>query len=533
LSSQMTFEIPIFENKTSLLLSGRTSYLAWILKGISFLKDKMKSNIIDLGLYDANIKLSHKFNTHNLLSFGFYQNSDWFYNEKNENTNVIAESKDKIGFGWGNTLLYLNYTGIINSKFSFHSTFGVNKYLQNGISENSDKGGQGDYFKMVINSNATDYVTKNSVKYNSNRMFFETGFELSKHEFRPNILSATIKNGENSNNIENKSIKIFKPINISAFINANYKIISNLEISGGLRFSKYSIEDTSFLSYEPRISLKFNVNKNLWLKGSYDYTSQNLHLLMNNFAGAYGTDLWLPVTKNTNQQNAEQYSFGFTGKYKGFSVGIDAYYKQMNNLIAYKLNGFTQTLFRPWEELIETGGQGTSKGIEFWTEKSFGDFTGYISYTLSKTDRTFKNIDFGQSYPFKYDRRHDFSLNLQYKFNEKVSFSASWVYMTGHAISLPTGIYKKYQEQNNYENTLYYYGNRNSSRMPAYHRLDLSMQYQKQKKLSMVTWHFGLYNAYYRKNAYYISPFVDEKTNKFYQETLFPIIPSIKYEMKF
>ncbi|MEQ8812305.1 MAG: TonB-dependent receptor, partial [Imperialibacter sp.] len=223
-------------------------------------------------------------------------------------------------------------------------------------------------------------------------------------------------------------------------------------------------------------------------------------------------------------------------------VSIEAYYKDMTNLIEYSEGASYLDPQKDWQDKVSTG-NGVSYGTELLIQKKTGRFSGWIGYTLSRTERTFPDLNFGKTYPYKYDRRHDVSLVGIYKLRDDFEFSATWVYGTGNAVSLPEERYAGQGQSYNagpgrptyyFYDELLYYPSRNNYRMRAYHRLDVSVSKTKKKKWGQQTWSFGAYNAYSRANPFFMDIGYDRSGNKkFKQYSLFPIIPSVRYNFEF
>jgi hypothetical protein len=266
--------------------------------------------------------------------------------------------------------------------------------------------------------------------------------------------------------------------------------------------------------------------------------NQYIHLLTNSTVGL-PTDLWLPVTDSVKPQHSVQCAIGsaFTIKH-GYDISVEAYYKKMENLIEYKEGASFMTISEDWQRKIEMG-KGWSYGFEFLFRKAAGKTTGWIGYTLAWTNRKFDAISEGKIFPAKYDRRHDISLVVTHKFNEKVDMGLSWVFGSGNTVTLPTEKYSAVQNETYYGfyNEIEYFGARNNFRMPSYHRLDVSFNFRKQKKWGKRTWTIGAYNAYNRKNPFFIYIDQDSQQNAVKkvvrQISLFPIIPSISYQFEF
>ncbi len=289
------------------------------------------------------------------------------------------------------------------------------------------------------------------------------------------------------------------------------------------------------------------------MKASYARMQQYIHLLTNNNIGL-PTDLWVPATDKILPQKSHQIAFGFAKTFSEmYSLSIEGYYKTMDNLIEYKDGASFMGASTEWEDKVEMG-KGWAYGGELFFEKRIGKLTGWVGYTLSWTNRQFDGINEGKIFPYKYDRRHDISVVLSYPINEKWDFSASWIYGTGTAHTLPTERYYGNTSGSNYGGILnsgyVYYNNnqpsgdfsgevqhidgRNSIRAADYHRLDVSFQKTTKKKWGESTWTLGVYNAYNRKNPFYYYIGRDNRGNRALRRvSLFPFIPSATLSFKF
>ena len=264
--------------------------------------------------------------------------------------------------------------------------------------------------------------------------------------------------------------------------------------------------------------------------------NQYIHLLTNSGIGL-PTDLWVPATPRVVPEQSRQVAAGVAHTTReDIEVSIEAYYKWMNNIIEYR-EGANFLLNQGWESQVVSG-QGRSYGAEFFVQKKTGKTTGWLSYTYSRTTRQFEELNFGKPFPFKYDRRHDVSFTIAHQLNEHWQLAATWVYGTGNAISLPVAAYKSYSGQygtGNYGIPVYYYPERNNYRMRAYHRLDLGANYSRKSRWGRWGLNFGVYNAYNRKNPFFIYEGIDDATGDpaFKQVSLFPIIPSLAFNFEF
>lgn len=281
------------------------------------------------------------------------------------------------------------------------------------------------------------------------------------------------------------------------------------------------------------------------IKLGYAQMQQNVHLLTGSSTGM-PSDYWLPPTRTLAPQLSTQYSAGWahTTANKKYEMSIEAYYKEMDNLISFKDGVSYFTGLGNWESHVEGKGKGTAKGIEFFLKKNTGKTTGWIGYTLSETMRKFEEINQGKRYPFRYDRPHDISIVVQHEIKPSIDFFASWVYNTGNAITLAKEHYMVPHEPiDGYEKpyvSVEIYDGKNSTRMQAYHRLDVGVNFIKKRKNVERIWRLSVYNIYNRQNAYFYFWGTDIKSDelegtepRLYKQTLFPIIPSVSYSWTF
>jgi hypothetical protein len=282
----------------------------------------------------------------------------------------------------------------------------------------------------------------------------------------------------------------------------------------------------TYTGIEPRISAAYLLDEVSSIKSSYTRTAQYLHLLSNSTT-SNPSDLWVPSSNNVKPQYADQVALGYFRNFSDneYEASAEIYYKNMQNQIDYK-NG-ADLLLNPDVEGLLRYGREWSYGLEILIRKRFGQFSGWIGYTLSRTEEQIAQINKGEPFPARQDRTHDLSIVGIYTYNSEWTFSATWVFYTGNAVTFPAGNYMV-------EGRLVpYYTERNGYRMPTYHRLDLSATWTLGPKSNL---NFSLYNAYNRLNAYAITfrrdP-EDPKKTQAVQTTFFPIIPSVTYNFNF
>jgi hypothetical protein len=286
----------------------------------------------------------------------------------------------------------------------------------------------------------------------------------------------------------------------------------------------------TYLNLEPRIALTYLLSGSSSIKASYDRNVQNLHLITNSTT-SNPTSLWLPSSNNIKPETSDQFSLGYYRNFNNNNIefSTEIYYKNLNNQIDYK-NGAQLNFNENVESQLLTG-TGRAYGVEFYLKKNSGRLNGWLSYTLSRSEKKIDGINNNRYYPATQDRTHDISVVAIFNASKKWTLSGTWVYYTGNAVTFPSG---KYQVAGR---LLEYYTERNGYRMPAYNRLDLAATWMRKKTIHRESsWTFSVYNALNRSNAYTISfrknPDDETKTQAI-QTSLFKIIPSITYNFKF
>jgi outer membrane receptor for ferrienterochelin and colicin len=314
------------------------------------------------------------------------------------------------------------------------------------------------------------------------------------------------------------------------YVSDNFKPLDKLTINAGLRFDAYFVDNIVHASLQPRFSCNYQLINNLSIKASYTRVTQQLHLLSATSSGA-PSDIWVPSTKKVAPSNSNEFVLGINYNFKNIvTLTVEGFTKYMNNLIMYKEGASYAIDKTDWQNMIETG-KGKSQGIEFGLKKEKGNTTGWISYTLSRTTRQFDNINFGNEFPFTYDRTHNIAIALMQKLGKKFEIGADWLYATGNAITLSNTMYYNivplppdeiYQSINHYESI-------NGERMPTFHRLDVCINYNKTGKILSYKISLGAYNIYARQNPYYII----ESPEGIKMESLFKVLPYLSLSLKF
>ncbi len=539
IASRLTLEGPIIKNTTSFMVSARRTYIDALIAPILALaqvNQGLGSTSLALYFYDLNAKVNHKISEKDRLYFSIYGGSDVF-NVANTTRTATETFKTSGGFNWGNVTSAARWNHLFTDKLFANTTLTYSNYQFNFPIEASQTTGgvtQGISAKYI--SGIEDWAGKIDFDYAPNpNHFVRFGANVTRHTFKPG--ATAIKFVQNSKTAIDTTLGA-KPIaayEMVAYGEDDWQITKNFKANLGLHASAFAVDNQFYNSLQPRIGLRYLLPKGIALKASFTTMTQYIHLLVNEGIGL-PTDLWVPSTARVKPEQAWQAAVGGAMTVaKDYELSAELYYKKMENLMSYTEGAsfFGQT---DWQDKV-TQGNGRAYGLELMFQKKTGNTTGWIGYTLSRSERQFNDINFGRVYPFKYDRPHDFELVVMHKFSEKIRLSGSWQYSTGVALSLPL---LKYQGlgasySGNYTQPITYYGEKNSYRMPDFHRLDLSIEFHKKKRRYERTWVLGVYNAYNRQNPFYIFQGNEQDTGLpiFQQLSILPVLPSLSYEFKF
>jgi hypothetical protein len=520
ISSRLSIEGPIQKEKSSFIIAGRRTYADLFLKATEDFSENQ------LYFYDLNAKMNYKINEKNRIFASGYFGRD------------VLGFGETFGIDWGNLTGTLRWNSIINPKLFSNTSVIYSDY---------------DY-RIKINSSVTDFNINSKIKdwnlkqefgfYPNSESSWKFGFNSIYHEIQPSSFETGDSEESNSRlGLEN-----------AMYANNTRKLTDKLTVDYGIRVSGYSIlgEDVyneydlgvlqdsvvlgageigkSYFNLEPRFSTSYVLDSISSIKGAYSRNTQNLHLLSNSTSST-PTDQWIGNSYNIKPEISDQVSFGYFRNlnYSKYEIGVETYFKWMQNQVDYKDGADINTTPDVESQLLY--GVGRAFGLEIMVKKKTGRLTGWLGYTLSRTERNIEGINSNEWYVARQDRTHDFSAVGIFTLNKKWSLSCLFVYNTGNAVTFPSG---KYTIE---ENTSYIYTERNSYRMPAYHRLDFGATYMKKsEKKFQSSWNFSLYNVYGRENAWTITfeddPNVEGRTRAI-QTSLFKWVPSITYNFNF
>ncbi|HLN19645.1 MAG TPA: TonB-dependent receptor [Bacteroidales bacterium] len=541
ISSRMTVEGPLKKDKSSLLVSGRRTYADLVMKPIMKAAGEENTGYY---FYDLNAKVNYDFGRKNKLYLSGYFGNDKFY-VKQKGTDVIENA----GFRWSNATATMRWNHLFNSRL-FSNTSVVYSNYTFAIYDKYKVPGEGKDYYAEYHSGISDYTIKYDLDFIPDpKHTIKAGIITISHRFTP--YAYVEFDALNHLDLSNSSSTAGQESGL--YVEDTWQPAGNLKINGGLRLSHFIAKKSTYFFPEPRLSVAWRLSSNLAVKASYSEMNQYIHLLSNT-GGSLPTDLWVPTTDRVKPQHSKQIAAGIAKDLDKpvLALSAEVYYKSMGNVIGYKegatfmqLNDVSSSSTVSWEDNV-TSGKAWAYGAEFLLQKKTGRLTGWIGYTISKTEMQLDSVNFGKKFFARYDRRHDISLVAIYELSRRITVSGTWVYGSGNAVTLPLSEYdiKPHMprpaynpETGNYSTTVLNYGQRNNFRMGAYHRLDAGIQFHKQKRHYERIWEISVYNVYNRKNPFYYYPeniIVNGKTTGILKQvSLFPVIPSFTYSIKF
>jgi TonB-dependent receptor-like protein/carboxypeptidase-like protein len=535
-STQLGIEGPIKKGKSSYLLSGRLSRIKWFFK-------KEFPDLDKFQFYDITSKVNFELANRDKLYFSFYTGADRF----------LASNS---GLGWSNYNGSIRWNKIINQNTFVNTTFyGSNYEYLLYINRDKNESWRSRIGEIGFKTDFTHFLDKNQEiawGLNVNGRTINPG-NLNREDTIPEDLIVSVKNNLEIAGYFQHSVKFREKWGLK------YGLRASLWTSIGESFEFTFNDDgiaTDTLAYitgvpyhtyfqvEPRISISYFINDNSSVKASYDRSTQNLHLITNSISPFTSFEIWLPSGPNIKPQFSNQLALGYYHYLPaiGISLQAESYYKILQNQIDYESHA--STLLNPTIESELQFGTTRSQGIEFFAKKEEGRIRGMVGYTLSKARSQFNNINNGKSFTAYADRPHNISLSINYDIARRVTLSSNFIYTTGIPFSTPTSFYLFDG------NEIPVYDRKNNSRMPAYHRLDVSARFTLNKNLHKKFRHsiiLSVYNLYGRKNPIFINfnKTINDK-GKFEVPTnlltasrlssqiyIYGIAPSVNYQFRF
>lgn len=531
ISSRLTLEGPLFKKKASFLVSGRRTYAD------VFLPLARDTAIRDNSLYfyDLNGKFNYTLNDNNRFYLSAYNGKDVFAN-------------DFAGMTFGNRTITARWNHLFSKKLFSNFTFVNSKYNYSlGTPENTVP-------RFTWQSDLTDYGLKGDFTYYivpGHTMKF--GASAIYHIIEPGLIITQTGGNEN----DTATLAANYALETGIYLSGDSKLGDRLTVRYGIRYSQfdnigeatvynyndhYMVVDSTvygkgeffntYRGFEPRLALNFRINDASSIKMSYSRTIQYMQLASNSSAGT-PLDIWFPASPNIMPQLSDQVAGGYFRNFLNnkLETSVELYYKKMDQSIDFA--DHAQLILNPYLEGEIRTGFATSYGAELFLRYTDNRFSGWLSYTYSRTIRTLEEVNGGVPYPAPYDKPHDLALVGSYDVSKRISISANWIYSSGLPFTLPTGRYKVQG------NIIPLYTGRNQFRLDDYHRLDLAViirEKDRNNKRWKGEWNISVYNAYARKNTWTLNFVQDsEDPNRTYAEKtyLFSIIPAITYNFSF
>jgi len=540
IASRFMIEGPISKNKASFLVSARRTYIDALIRPLMPTEEKA-----GYYFYDLNTKLNYDFGRKNKIYLSGYFGRDKFYVKNN-----YFDDASEAGLFWQNKTATFRWNYLFNDRIFSNTSLIFSEYDLNIYDKYKSSY---DNYSLTYKSGIRDFAFKYDLEYHVSPFYtIRTGLQSTHHRFLPSAIVEV----DNQTAFNFNSKTVYNSLETGLYVENHFNFNGRAQLNAGIRLSHFVAEKKNYYSPEPRFSFNYLIQEGFSAKIAYADMNQYIHLLSNTGIGL-PTDLWVPSTDRVKPQRSHQISAGLAKDLPAYNalITLEGYYKKSNNILGYKpgasfllIDDPTQAQSFTWQDNV-TPGSGESYGVELLLHKKSGKTSGWIGYTLSWTQLQFAEINFGKKFWARYDRRHDLSLVIIHELNERITLSGTWVYGTGSAITLPMGIFPT--NLNNpfegisgngnpyfYTNDLSDYGEMNSFRMKAYHRLDVAVQFHKKFTKYDRTWEVGFYNAYNRKNPFFYfteSSSTANGTNytKLKQVSIFPIIPSVTYNIKF
>ena len=557
ISSKLNVEGPIVKDKLSFNLSFRRTYGDLLIKPLLWIAQASNPNMGKLNMgynfYDLNAKLNWKISDKDRLYLSFYTGDDAinfgvkFRDYEYENTQF--NSHMGINWKWGNKVASLRWNHVMSQKLFMDASVNYTQYRHNLGMEIGEETVYQAYnqtvkeeFNMVYKSGINDLTAKVDFDYTplpNHEIRF--GGNYTYHQFRPEVQSIKVDFGGDADIDTVMGASNVYAHETALYAEDNMTFGDIFRVNAGVHYSTFTVEGKTYQSVQPRLSTSVMLASNLSLKAGYAYMTQYVHLLSNSSL-SLPTDLWVPVTAKVEPMNAHQVSLGaFLELPQLFDISLEGYYKKMDNLLEYKDGASFFGSSETWDNKVCLG-KGWAYGIEFLVQRSFGKTTGWIGYTWAHANRQFDREDMtingGKVFPAKYDRRHDVSVTVQHKFSDRFDISGTWVFSSGNCGTLGTQIYEGLIDEWGYIPQIQAF-ERNNFRMGNYHRLDLSVNFHKQKKHGIRTWNISIYNVYNHNNPFVVytdyiwNPSTETERKVLMQASLFPIVPSVSYSFKF
>ena len=502
-------------------------------------------NFPDYNFYDLSAKINYLLSEKTRFYFSFYSGRDKIMEIDTHSEHEIWPYKyttdEEQFYGWGNKIASVRWNQVINKGLFSNTSVNYSNYnyfdkrflynKQINVLTNDVKNVD---YESKFHSGINDFSLKSDFDYQSIEGHnIKFGLAVFNHIFTPDAIVSQYDT-EGDSTVHNDIINKINTLESAVYLEDEIEPIKRLKIRGGMRFSGLIVENKYYKSFEPRLSAEYRFSDFIAINTSYSSMKQYLHLLTTSRV-TFSTDLWVPCTNKIKPQSSDQVTLGTKITFnKNFEFSLEGYYKTMNNLIEYS-EGSSFLDNNNWQSKVETGGRGRAYGLETFLQLTTPKTTGWISYTLAKSERQFDNISFGKWFPYKYDRRHDLSIIINHRFSKVIDAGVTYELSSGDMVTIISQVYEPLGSLDNWLMRIQYFENRNNYRLPLYHRMDIGINFHHGNPRFKSTWSINIYNVYNHKNIFFVYWGNDKITNdlKLKGYTLFPILPSLTYSIKF
>lgn len=514
ISSQLTATTPIGK-KMAAYLSLRKTYLSLLMKpALNTTINNRATNKIEDPNYDfqdANFTLAGQINSRHSFQLDAFIGGDQLKMTEEE---ILLNGS----INWKNQAASLSWKIEADNDISFNQHFFFSHF------NNKSDFRQGE-IDMYLSSAIKDWGYKNILRFSFFSLPMETGMQYTFHDISPQTVSTDYSGTYFPQQIND----IYRAHDAAAYLQTTFLISERLTAEAGLRYSLFHSDRKTFQRIDPRLSLRYRLKENVFLRAAAGRQSQSLRLLSQSSVGI-PLDFWVCASREIPIQSGNDFSFGY---YRNFSedayeLSGDIYFRTLSQLSEYRNGQITANTSSLEESILY--GEGKAYGVELMLKKNTGKLNGWISYSLGRSERQFEGINRGKTFPARFDRRHDLSIVASYTINEKWDVSATCVYASGHAYTLPSSWYF-------INNTpVKQYGEYNGARMPDYKRTDLSIHYWFRKNNGI---NFSVYNLFMEKNPVYVflnikeDPEKGEILMKVKKKRLATIVPSVSWKFNF
>lgn len=513
LSSRLTVEGPIAKDKASFSISGRRTYIDRVLSLVNV--------PVPYYFYDLNAKANVKLGEKDRLFLSSYLGNDVLYTPDALRDSIPQDSavqdsfafgETDFGFQLGNVTTTLRWNHLFSARLFSNTSFILTRFqydINGTVGENG----------IFIGSNVLDVGLKQDMAFYRNpQQTLRFGGQYIRHRFKPNVISAQ---GDVSQFVEANEVDPIISDEIALYVQQEWKASDALDLRIGLRATGAIVKEKVYTGLEPRLSVAYILNEQNSFKAGYSRMMQYMHLVSSSTL-ALPTDLWYPVTKDVKPQSAHQIAASYTHHFSEINsiFTIETYYKWMNNLTEYR-EGANLILNNNFEEQLLQG-EGQAYGLEVLLKRDEGRLKGWAGYTLAYSQRQFDELNGGEPFWAKYDRRHDFSLVGILKLTDRLSLSAVYAYLSGSRFTPQVGQYFSPQPNLAGVELIPIYAARNSTRLTAATRLDINLILRNKihKKLKS-EWSFGCYNILNAPTPYRVNINYEPSRGLFYTQPSF------------